>query len=190
MRFALGFVSCVAIAMIVGLTIMFTGAYNVAASEPHAGIVRWVLDTTFHNSVRARSDEQTMQPTPAGNTNLRAGFREFQEYCVHCHGAPGVKRAEWASGMTPMPPNLSRAAKEWSPDEIFWIVKHGVKMTGMPPFGDTESDQTIRNIAAFVDRLPEISPAEFSRMQQAWGTPSGHQHGAQQSPEGGQQQGQ
>lgn len=174
MRYAIGFVAAFVLIAIIGLTVMYTGAYNVAASDPHARIARWILDSTFHNSVRARSEEEAVQPALIKTADLRTGFQEFQEYCVHCHGAPGVKPAEWVSGMTPSPPELSTVIDNWSPDEIFWIVKHGVKMSGMPPFGDTESDKTLRNITAFVAQLDDLTPEEYRRLQQEWGSGGGH----------------
>lgn len=181
MRLVISFFAGIAFVLLVGLGVIWTGAYNVAATSGHAGVVRWVFDTTFHNSVRSRSDDNAMTAEMMRRADLRSGFQEFQEYCVHCHGAPGVKPHEWTSGMSPNPPDLSQAAGEWTPDQIFWIVKHGVKMTGMPPFGDSESDETIRNITAFVEQLPEISPQEYAQLQQQWGSgESGdHSHSSQ-----------
>lgn len=178
MRFLIGFIAGIAFLILVGLIVVWTGAYNVAATTGHAGVVRWAFDTTFRNSVKSRSDDQAMTAEMMRRADLRSGFQEFQEYCVHCHGAPGVKPHEWTSGMTPNPPSLSHAAREWTPGQIFWIVKHGVKMTGMPPFGDSESDETIRNITAFVKQLPEITPEEYARLQQQWGSgeSGGHSH--------------
>lgn len=178
MRFALGVLTGLAVVVIGALAVIWTGAYNVAASAPHAGIVRWALDTTLHNSVKSRAEQSTLSPEMLRNADLRAGLRDFQEYCVHCHGAPGVKPHEWTTGMTPNPPELSRAAREWSPDQVFWIVKHGIKMTGMPAFGDTESDETIRNIAVFVEQLRGMAPEEYQRLKRSWGEGGeGHQHG-------------
>lgn len=189
MRFALGMLAGVALVAILFLATIWTGAYNVAASEPHAGVVRWAFDTALHNSVRSRADESTVTPEMLRNADLRSGFQEFQEYCVHCHGAPGVEPHEWTAGMTPDPPELSQAAGEWTPDQLFWIVKHGIKMTGMPAFGDTESDETIRNIVAFVEQLEGMSPAEYARLQQqsgsAGGDGHGHSHGASAGDESG-----
>lgn len=158
-----------------GLIVVYTGAYNVAASDGHAPITRWAFDTTMKNSIRARADGLTPPEfTPAG---LREGAHEFQEYCVHCHGGPGVKPHEWASGMLPNPPELSHAAEEWSTAEIFWIVKHGIKMSGMPPFGEGHSDRTVWNIAGFVERLPAMTPEQYRALTGSSDeSQSGHTH--------------
>ena len=175
MRFALGFVAAIATLLIAGWLIVWTGAYNVAAGVGHTGVGRWLLDTALHRSVKVRADEA---PLDIRNADLRSGFSEFQEYCVHCHGAPGVKPHEWTTGMVPNPPELSRAAADWTPQQVFWIVKHGIKMTGMPAFKDTESDETIRNIAAFVEHMEGMSPQEYAQLHRQWGAPGGHQTNA------------
>ena len=77
--------------------------------------------------------------------------------------------------MVPDPPDLAHAAEEWSTAEIFWIVKHGIKMSGMPPFGDGHEDRTIWNIAAFVDRLPAMTPEQY-RAATGGDAGSGHTH--------------
>ncbi len=186
MRFALGFLAAIGLLVVAGLVIVWTGAYNVAASAGHAGAVRWLFEKALHSSVESRADE--VPGELFRKADVRAGFREFQEYCVHCHGAPGVKPHEWTTGMVPNPPELSKAATEWNERQIFWIAKHGIKMTGMPAFGDTESDQTIANIAAFVERLEGMSPQEYAQLRTQSGSPDsgedsgghsggGHSHG-------------
>jgi mono/diheme cytochrome c family protein len=177
MRFLSGFLAALGLLFIVGLAIVWSGAYNVAATAGHTGPVRWIFDTTLHYSVESRADE--VPQALFRNADLQAGFRDFQEYCVHCHGAPGVETHEWASGMVPNPPELSKAVSQWSQREIFWIVKHGIKMTGMPAFGDSESDETIRNITAFVDRMEGMSPEKYSALRQQWASSGGNQEGAE-----------
>jgi mono/diheme cytochrome c family protein len=87
---------------------------------------------------------------------------EYKEYCQHCHAGPGVERAEWAGGMRPRPPHLTEAAAHWELAEIFWLVKHGAKMTGMPAFGPGHDDATLWGIAAFVKRLPAMTPEQYA----------------------------
>lgn len=157
-----------------GLIVVYAGAYNVAATDGHAPLARWALDTTMQNSVRSRAEGLTAPEfTPA---DLRAGAQEFAEYCVHCHGAPGAEPHEWASGMLPNPPRLSHAAETWSVEEIFWIAKHGIKMSGMPPFAG-EGDRALWNIAAFVDRLPAMTAAEYRALTGGGGGEGGGEPG-------------
>lgn len=69
--------------------------------------------------------------------------------------------------MKPRPPHLSEAAAHWRPQELFWLVKHGVKMSGMPAFGPTHADQEIWNIVAFVRELPGMTPERYAALGSA-----------------------
>jgi mono/diheme cytochrome c family protein len=84
--------------------------------------------------------------------------------CEHCHAGPGVERAAWAAGMRPRPPHLTEKAAGWSPQEVFWIVKHGVRMTGMPAFGPSHDERTLWAIAAFVKELPAMTPERYAEL--------------------------
>lgn len=175
--FLLGIFATVAAGAAVGLAILYSGSYRVAAISGHGAMEKWLFETAMENSVRAgASGLEVPEPTPEG---LREGRAEFGQYCVHCHGAPGAEPHEWTRGMVPNPPGLSHAAADWSTAELFWIVKHGIKMTGMPAFGDDRDDATLWNIAHFVERLPETSAADYRAMggdQDAGAAHSGHSH--------------
>lgn len=167
---AIGALSAAAVAALVGLVVVYTGTFNVAATEQHSAFGRWALDTTFHNSVetRARSLTPPEQVTPQ---MLQTGAASYKSMCEHCHAGPGVERARWADGMRPQPPHLAEAAAEWEPNEVFWIAKHGVKMTGMPAFGPTHDDQALWGIAAFVKELPGMEPGRYAALG---GSPASH----------------
>ena len=68
---------------------------------------------------------------------VRAGFNEFHAMCAGCHGAPEKTRGAVGNGLRPQPPDLARAVPKWKNANLFWIVKNGIKMTGMPAFGPT-----------------------------------------------------
>ena len=150
-----------------GLFVAYTGAFNVAATEEHLSFTRWAFDTTFHNSVEARAADVAAPAYVAGDAPpeaLAAGAGAYKAMCQHCHSGPGAERAEWASGMRPRPPHLAEAAAHWKPEEVFWIVKHGVKMTGMPAFGPSHDDAALWNLVAFVKRLPAMSPERYAAL--------------------------
>lgn len=141
---------------------VYVGAYNVAATEEHASFVRWAFDTTFRNSVERRAPER--EGLDLAPEALAAGANAYKSMCEHCHGGPGASRAEWASGMRPRPPHLPEAAQHWELSEVFWIAKHGVKMTGMPAFGPMHDDRTLWGVAAFVKQLPAMTPEQYAAL--------------------------
>lgn len=172
---AAGAIGVVVLAAIIGLTVAYTGFYNIAATEEHASLTRWVFDTTFHSSVR-RHAEGLEAPDNFTPEMIESGAREYQSMCEHCHGGPGAEADKWAGGMRPQPPHLTEEAAEWKLEEVFWLAKHGAKMTGMPAFGPTHDDRTLWNIAAFVKELPAMTPERYAAFGNARGERQGSEH--------------
>lgn len=160
-------VAIIVLAVASGVLFIYTGSYNVAATSQDSGIMRWVLQTIREESIDRRA-EDVIPPAEAvlsNPQNLRVGFEHYNEMCVVCHGAPGVEPGEAREGLNPKPPLLAKAAKKISPQELFWVIKHGIKMTGMPAWGPTHSDDKIWAMVAFVKSLPELSPEQYKAMQ-------------------------
>ena len=160
---ALGIVGAILVAVAVWLTVIYTGAYNVAASDQHADAVRWTLDTTMHRSVANRAGGVEL-PENVSEELLAAGAGRYAETCAHCHGTPGGDPAEWSRGMRPEPPRLVEAAAEWTPEEIHWIISNGIKMTGMPAFGGNLAPDEIVSLTAFVSALPGLSADDYASL--------------------------
>ena len=158
-----GIVGTLLVAVAVWLTVVYTGAYNVAASDQHADAVRWTLDTTMHRSVANRAGDIEMPEEPSQEL-IAEGADLYADSCAHCHGAPGAEPAGWSRGMRPEPPHLTEAAGEWTPEEIHWIVRHGIKMSGMPAFGSHHSPDEIASLTAFVGALPGLTSDDYSAL--------------------------
>ncbi|WP_281827453.1 c-type cytochrome [Jannaschia rubra] len=172
---ALGIIGTLLVAVAIWLTIAYTGAYNVAASDQHADAVRWTLDTTMHRSVERRSGDVELPETFADEV-VAEGASHYAESCVYCHGAPGQEPTEWSRGMRPEPPHLTEAAAEWSAEEIYWIVENGIKMSGMPAFGAHHGPEGITALTAFVSQLPGLSPDDYRAL--TGGNPAANAGGA------------
>lgn len=159
------------------LGVIYGGLYEVAASKPDSPMVRWALTTTRENAVKrkAKTIEVPEAVRQANQELLRTGFVHYNEMCVKCHAAPGVEPGEIRAGLNPVPPRLARRARERSLAELFWVSKHGIKMTGMPAWGETHSDEELWAIVAFVKHLPKLSVEEYAAMREQ-GDDAGHQH--------------
>ena len=145
---------------------IYSGVYQIAANEPHLAPVRWLLTTAQQNAVREHA-EGIRAPALRDPALIRHGFVLYQENCLVCHGAPGVARAQIGRGLNPNPPPLYVAASEWSNAELYWIIKHGLKMAGMPAFDAGQSDWDLWALTAFTRRLPELSVGEYRTMAAA-----------------------
>jgi mono/diheme cytochrome c family protein len=150
------------------LLVVYSGTYNVAATSSDSQVVRWVLSTTKERSVRNRASTIATPPL-SDEAQILNGFRHYQEMCVQCHGAPGISRSELSKGLNPEPPELATKMKKWSPAELYWIIKNGIKMSGMPAWGLSHSDDDLWTVVAFLERLSAISPDEYRAMEEEAG---------------------
>lgn len=139
---------------------IYSGIYDIGASSPHGPVSSWILETTMHASVERRAD-QVEVPDLGDRSLVLAGVNDFEQMCVQCHGAPGREAAALGKGLTPPPPDLSESAREMSAAELFWITKHGVRMTGMPAWGETHGDEALWPVVAFMTKLPELDAAAY-----------------------------
>ncbi|KTF68336.1 c-type cytochrome [Sphingomonas sp. HT-1] len=158
-RVVLTLVGIVALALAVG----WSGAVNVAASSGHWPITNWFLHWVMRNSVGTRSalDSPKAAADPQG---LVSAAGHFAASCAACHGAPGMRPRAVFQAATPAAPDLARTAPEWSDRELYWIIDHGVKFSGMPAWPARDRPDEIRRMVAFVRRLPTMSPADYVRL--------------------------
>jgi mono/diheme cytochrome c family protein len=172
----------VVLAIIGGVIFIYSGSFNIAATSPDPGLLKWALETTREASIDSRADNITQpdQSVLADPKTLRIGFEHYNEMCLVCHGAPGTDPGEARVGLNPKPPLLAEVANEIPTNEMFWVIKNGIKMTGMPAWGPTHSDDKIWAIVAFVKSLPKMSASEYRIMQKESGmgeSQMDHDHG-------------
>lgn len=139
---------------------VYSGVYDVSATRQHSRAVYKVLELTRTHSVRSHA-ASTPVPDLSAPGLVERGAVLFVRDCVICHGGPGVPPAAFALGLSPAPPPLAQTAGELAPAELFWVIKHGVKMTGMPAWEFRAVDPDIWAIVAFVRTLPTLSPKDF-----------------------------
>jgi mono/diheme cytochrome c family protein len=94
---------------------------------------------------------------------VQAGAKAFAaQGCPTCHGGPGVSWAKFSEGLHPDPPDLKDVVNDLSPSQLFWVVKNGINMTGMPSFAQAGAkDDEIWSIVAFLKKLPSVSEADY-----------------------------
>jgi len=153
----------VAAALVLAFTVLFfawSGLYNVAASHPHWALTRWFLEFGLQRSVATHSAFITA-PALDDKDRVILGAGHFDGGCAPCHGAPGGHSDPIVDRMLPAPPELNRAASDWSTEQLFWIVKHGLKFTGMPAWVAQERDDEVWSVVAFLRALPQMSVSQY-----------------------------
>jgi mono/diheme cytochrome c family protein len=139
------------------------GLYNIAADVPHTQSVYWLFETLRERSVAIRARDIVVPNDLDDANRISRGAGQYAEMCSSCHLAPGMKRTEISRGLYPRAPEL-RHKTALTPAEQFWIVMHGVKMTGMPAWGVTHDDEVLWDVVAFVRKLPELTPEQYEAL--------------------------
>jgi len=143
--------------------LVYAGIYNVAADIPHTQPIFWLMTTVRERSIAVRATGAVVPPDLADPKRIAAGAGQYAEMCSGCHLAPGMKRTEISQGLYPRAPELRRGSN-LTPAEEFWVVKHGVKMTGMPAWGVTHNDALLWDVVAFLRKLPELTADQYQTL--------------------------
>jgi len=152
--------SLAAAAVVAAAAVLYAGLYDISATDQHLRPTFWLLQTGLRESVKQRADE--IEPPPLDDPALAArGLHHFRAHCVQCHGAPGVAPEPFALGLTPLPGSLSDTAREWTTSQLYWVIRNGIKMTGMPAWQFRMSDDELWSVVAFLKTLPGLSPQAY-----------------------------
>jgi mono/diheme cytochrome c family protein len=144
-------------------TFIYAGAYDVSATRPHWPLTYWAMETVRVQSVKAQASGITPPPNWNDHVKVVDGTEHYAAHCASCHGAPGVPRGDIAKGLYPQPANLARSAQRYTSGEMFWILKNGIKMSGMPAWSD-HSDDELWGTVAFLEKLPSMSEADYGKL--------------------------
>jgi hypothetical protein len=182
MRIAIAIIAtAVLLAVIAGVALIYSGAYYVGADRPHWAVTSWLLNEARSRSIRAHAAGIVVPPGLDDRAKILVGVTHFDEHCVVCHGAPGVPPGDIGKGLYPRPPDLTAAARFYTPGELFWIVKHGIRMSGMPAWGDDHIDAELWATVAFLEELTELSAQDYANLIAESRAQSGHHHERQET---------
>lgn len=170
-KFLMGVLISVLIAGITGLAFLYSGIYPMGADVPHNRLTHWALETLRESSLE-RASRAVELPDLTSPDLILAGGADYNEMCAACHLKPGKPESDMSTGLYPRPPNLtippflhagyddseraSRLARRQ-----FWVIKHGIKASGMPAWGKTHDDQRIWAMVAFLQQLPRLDAAQY-----------------------------
>jgi mono/diheme cytochrome c family protein len=183
MRAIAAILIAVVVVLLSGFVVIYTGLYDVAATEPHSPVTSWLLETARTRSIKAHAAGIQVPPGLNDPAKLIIGVDHYAAHCAVCHGAPGVPKGDLAHGLYPQPPDLAEAAKPYSPGELFWILKHGIKMSGMPAWSD-HSDEELWATVAFLEKLPDMSEQDYAGLViRSMTQTGGHYHSGAAGPD-------
>ena len=141
--------------------------FNVGADAPHSAFTVTIMDAVRSRSIATRASD--VQPPPLDDAALIAtGAEHYAAMCSGCHLAPDKKESEIRAGLYPQPPDLTKHLHA-RPAETFWVIKHGIKMSGMPAWGKTHDDSSIWGLVAFLQKLPELTAVQYQALARTEG---------------------
>ena len=151
------------------VAVIYGGFYNVAATHQHLRPTYRVLQVALSASIERHS---TGIPVPRLDdpVMIERGLRLYDTHCAQCHGAPGVAPAPFALGLTPLPTNVVHAARVRPPEELYWVVKNGIKMTAMPAWQFRFSELDLWAVVAAMQELTRMTTRDYAARVKATGT--------------------
>ena len=160
MRVVVALIVLALVAVAGAAAFVYLGLYNITATDQHTAPVFWVLKTTMRRAVITHA-KAVKVPALGGASQVARGRALYTVHCARCHGAPGVASEPFALGLRPSPANLANTGIEWKPNELYWTINHGLKLTGMPAWEFRLRDDALWAIVAYVQRLPYETPREY-----------------------------
>jgi cytochrome c553 len=151
------------VTMAAAALLMISGIIPIKASAGHWTITAILLDFAKVRSVATHSWGIT-SPALDDDFLVVRGAGHYENGCVPCHGAPGRVVPPVMAAMTPTPPELRQRLSRWGPEELFSIVKHGIKFTGMPAWPAQQRDDEVWAMVAFLRRLPGLDASAYQQL--------------------------
>ncbi len=146
------------------LGFVYSGAFNISAQDRHWGLTRVVFELARDRSIKAHAEGISVPADLGQHDQIIQGLMHYRAHCAVCHGGPGIVPDDMARGMYPAPPDLRQAVLRRTPAQLFWIIKNGVKMSGMPAWSD-HGNVELWPIVAFLTQLPTLDSAAYTRLE-------------------------
>ena len=147
-----------------GVVLVFGGVYDVSATSAHLQPVYTLLETAMQRSVQRRAAGIVEPPAYDSDERIRRGAVCYRDRCEQCHGAPGLPNQAIGMAMQPVPGSLIGATRQWRARELYWITRHGIKMSGMPAWQYHLSESDLWSVVALLRQLPDVTPAAYGEL--------------------------
>ena len=179
----LSFVAGILVCLLVPILLLAMGAINMGADVKPGLIERTLAPWAVDRSVAKRAPKEK-NPHAGDPAAIATGLDHYRENCLMCHGAPDIAGAELSKGLNPPAPSLDKGENDTPDGELFWFIKHGIRMTAMPAFGPTHTDEEIWKLVAFIRHLPDLTAQERDSLRPADGAEAHHHRGENIVPPG------
>lgn len=159
------------ILVLVGVTVVAIGVYAVTRRGLSTRVEPTRLEELVARGLRRLATPSTVrtQSNPVAKTPevLDEAMGHFADHCATCHGNDGSGDTSIGRSFYPKAPDMrASATQSLSDGELFSIIEHGIRLTGMPAWGDgtSEGERGSWGLVHFIRKLPSLSPDEIDRM--------------------------
>jgi cytochrome c553 len=163
MRWALHTLAILAVLGLGGFLVAASGFIPIKASSGHWEITVWFLQFAKDRSVATHT---LALETPSLDEPwlVLKGAGHYEIGCRPCHGSPELHHPRIAQRMLPVPPYLPQTISKWQPEELFYMVKHGIKFTGMPAWPSQQRDDEVWAMVAFLLAFPDLDAEKYRQL--------------------------
>ena len=169
MKFLLGALFTVFVAIVSVFAIVTSGVVNVGADQEHSPMMFSIFETARNRSI-AHASKDIVVPDLEKVELISSGGADYKDMCAGCHLSPGVDKTDFSESLYPKPPNFTKAeiVKRYQTadgaKQSFWAIKHGIMASGMPAWGASHDDARMWAMVAFIRSLPELDEAQYTML--------------------------
>lgn len=158
--FIAGMIATILVGAICAYLLLQSGFIPANADAKPGGLELWAAGTSLNATLRSQAPKQA-NPVVLSSAHLIEGINLYGQHCAICHGtAAGASSASpLAKGLYPAPPQFAEEGVEDDPEGVsYWKIRHGIRLTGMPAWGRSLSDQQIWTLALFLKHMDKLPP--------------------------------
>ena len=169
MKFLLGVLFTVVVAIVGVFTVVMSGVINIGADQGHSPLVYNFLEAARTRSI-AYASQDIIVPDLEKVEMISSGGADYKDMCAGCHLSPGVESTDFSESLYPKPPNFTNAQvvdrykTDAGAQQSFWAIKHGIMASGMPAWGASHDDDRMWAMVAFIRSLPELNENQYTML--------------------------
>jgi cytochrome c553 len=149
---------------IFGALFVVSGGIDISADKPDGWAAQHFLHFVFKRSVGSRARNVVAPSDLADPARVRLGAQHFDMVCANCHGRPGFGQSVVALSMSPRPQDLAKVLNQFSDEELYLIVEHGVKYSAMPSWPTDQRADEVWSMVAFLRQFPKLDAKAYREM--------------------------
>ncbi len=157
-KILLGAVLILAVLSLSAIAGTWLGLMPVSADGAHSRLEARIMPAVLHASIVRHASAET-NPISLNEDNLKAGVDTYKAMCARYHSTPGSTSSIYGQSFYPPAPQLPKGMARYTDSQLFWLIKHGIRNTGMPAWGSMLSDEEIWQIVILLKNSPDLQPS-------------------------------